>query len=454
MPKLSNRESLPLSYAQQRMWFWEQLQPGSSIYHIAQALQLQGDLNIPALQKSLNEIAARHEALRTNFIVQDGNPVQVIQEPRAVELLVFNLQDIPNSDRPNQIEQLLQQQTHRPFDFASDLMVRGCLLQLDKQEHILVLVMHHIASDGWSMNIVWQELADLYQAFVSGQPNPLVELPIQYADYAVWQRQWLEAQVQQTQLNYWQQQLAAAPPVLELPTDRPRPPVQTYQGAGQSFTLSPELSQALQKLSRQEGATLFMTLLAAFQTLLYRYSRQEDILVGCAIASRNHQEIEGLIGFFVNTLVMRTDMSGNPSFLQLLQRVRQVASSAYAHQDLPFEKLVEQLQIERSLSYHPLFQVMFILQNTPTQDLELPGLSVVAQEIDNDKAAFDLTLEMLETPTGIKGKIQYNTDLFDAATISRMIEHLQTLLAGIVAQPEQNIAKLPLLSVSEQHQLL
>ncbi|WP_218776813.1 non-ribosomal peptide synthetase, partial [Nostoc sp. T09] len=454
IPKLTNRDLLPLSFAQQRMWFWKQLQPGNSIYHIAQALQLQGDLNITTLQQSLDAIVARHETLRTNFMVQDGNPIQVIQPPRAVELLKFNLQEIPNSDRPDQIQQLLQQQIQRPFDFASDLMMRGCLLQLDKQEHILLLVIHHIASDGWSMNIVWQELADLYSAFVNGQPNPLVELPIQYADYAVWQRQWLEAEVEQIQLNYWQQQLAAAPPVLELPTDRPRPPVQTCQGAGQSFTLSQDLSQALQTLSRQEGATLFMTLLAAFQTLLYRYSRQEDILVGSAIASRNHQEIEGLIGFFVNTLVMRTDMSGNPSFRELLQQVRQVASSAYTHQDLPFEKLVEQLQIEHSLSYHPLFQVMFILQNTPSQDLHLPGLSVVPQEIDTDKAAFDLTLEMLETPTGIKGKIQYNTDLFDAATIARMIEHLQTLLAGIVAQPEQNIATLPLLTASEQHQLL
>ncbi|BAY09129.1 non-ribosomal peptide synthetase [Calothrix sp. NIES-2098] len=451
---LTNSDSLPLSFAQQRMWFWEQLQPGSSIYHLPEVRELKGDLNITALQQSLDAIVARHEALRTNYIVQDGNPVQAIQLPRAVELLRFNLQDIPESDRSTQIEQILQQQTQRPFDFASDLMLRGCLLQVNEQEHILLLVMHHIASDGWSMNILWQELADLYLAFVSGQPNPLVELPIQYADYAVWQRQWLEGEVLETQLNYWQQQLAGAPPVLELPTDRPRPPIQTYQGAGQSFTLSGELSQALQKLSRQEGVTLFMTLLAAFQTLLYRYSRQEDILVGSAIAGRNHPEIEGLIGFFVNTLVMRTDMSGNPSFRELLRRVRQVASSAYAHQDLPFEKLVEQLQIERSLSYHPLFQVMFILQNTPNQDLQLPGLSAVPLEIDSDKAAFDLILEMFETPTGIKGKIQYNTELFDAAAIARTIEHLQTLLAGIVAHPEQNIATLPLLTASEQHQLL
>ncbi|WP_218776814.1 amino acid adenylation domain-containing protein, partial [Nostoc sp. T09] len=343
--------------------------------------------------------------------------------------------------------------TQRPFNFASDLMLRGCLLQLDEQEHILLLVMHHIASDGWSMGILWQQLTQLYPAFANNQPNPLVELPIQYADYAAWQRQWLEAQVQQNQLNYWQQQLATAPPVLELPTDHPRPLVQTYIGKRQTFTISKELTQALQQLSQQQGVTMFMTLLAALQTLLYRYSQQEDILIGSAIAGRNHAEIEGLIGFFVNTLVLRTHLGGNPSFRQLLEQVRTVALDAYAHADLPFEKLVEHLQPERSLSYHPLFQVMFVLQNAFNQELELPGIKITSLPVHTGTAKFDLTFELSETTKGITGSVEYNTDLWEDESISRMLGHFQTLLAAIVAQPEQPICQLPLLTTAEQQQL-
>lgn len=454
IPKLVNRESIPLSFAQQRMWFWEQLQPGNSIYHVAEALHLQGDLNMEVLQQSLDAILAHHEALRTNFIIQDGNPVQVIQKPSPVELLVFNLKNYSQSQRHTQIENLLQQQTQRPFNFASDLMLRGCLLQIDQQEHILLLVMHHIASDGWSMGILWQQLAELYQAFISNQPNPLLELPIQYADYALWQRQWLRGEVLENQLHYWQQQLAGAAPVIELPTDRPRPPIQTYQGRKQAFALPQNLSQSLQKLSQQEGVTMFMTLLAALQTLLYRYSGQEDILVGSAIAGRNRAEVEGLIGFFVNTIVLRSHLAGNPTFRDLLAQVRTVALNAYAHSDLPFEKLVEELQPERSLSHHPLFQVMFVLQNAFSQGLQLPGVSLTPLEIDSCRAKFDLTLELQETANGIKGTVEYNTDLFDSATINRMLGHFQTLLAGIVADPEQPISKLPLLTPAEQDQLL
>ncbi|MBW4560439.1 MAG: amino acid adenylation domain-containing protein [Mojavia pulchra JT2-VF2] len=454
IPKLANRKSLPLSFAQQRMWFWEQLDSGQAIYHIAQALHLQGDLNVTVLQQSLDAIVAHHESLRTNFIVLDGNPVQVIQQPRPVELIVFNLQDCEPTQRHNQIEQLLQQQTQRPFNLKSDLMLRCCLLQIEPQEYILLLVMHHIASDGWSMGILWRQLADLYQAFVSNKPNPLIQLPIQYADYAVWQRQWLADEVLQNQLQYWQQQLAGAPPVLELPTDRPRPPVQTYQGHRQSLILPQNLSDSLQALSQQEGVTLFMTLLAALQTLLYRYSGQEDILIGSAIAGRNHQEIEGLIGFFVNTLVMRSHLGGNPTFRELLAKVRTMALNAYAHQDLPFEKLVEELQPQRSLSYHPLFQVMFVLQNALSQPLQLPGVTLTPLEVHSGRAKFDLTFELQETAAGIQGTVEYNTDLFDDAAIARMLRHFQTLLEGIVANPAQHICQLPLLTTAERHQLL
>nr|WP_017314620.1 non-ribosomal peptide synthetase [Mastigocladopsis repens] len=449
----TNRQSAPLSFAQARLWFLAQLGPDSAAYNVVDAMQLQGNLNISVLQQSLDAIAAHHEVLRTNFIVDDGNPVQVIRELQSVELKVIDLKDCLH-EHTTIVQRLLQQEAQRPFNLSSDLMLRACLLQISPQEHILQLVMHHIATDGWSTSILFEQLTTLYQAFLTGSLNPLPELPIQYADYAVWQRQWLEGEVIENQLKYWKQQLAGATPVLELPTDRPRPLVQTRQGAKQSFVLPKNLSSSLNVLSRQEGVTLFMTLLAAFQTLLYRYSGQQDILVGSPTAGRNREEIEGLIGFFVNTLVLRTDLSGNPSFRELLQRVRSQALSAYANQDLPFEKLVEELQPERSLSYHPLFQVMFVLQNVPRQTLELPGLSICDIEVDNFASQFDLTLSIEETEQGLRGLWEYSTDLFDACTIRRMSGHFQTLLEEVAANPQQHISELPLLTVTERQQLL
>ncbi|BAY46081.1 amino acid adenylation domain-containing protein [Scytonema sp. HK-05] len=461
--RVANRQSAPLSYVQQQLWLLAQLEPDSAAYNIVEAMQLQGDLNIDALQESLNAIVAHHEILRTTYIAEDGNPVQVIGAPRSVELKVINLINESLTEDSSTVQKLLQNEALRPFNLTSDLMLRACLIQRlapplplgqSPQENILLLVMHHIATDGWSMSILYEELTTLYQAFKDGLSNPLPELPIQYADFAVWQREWLSGEVLQKQLNYWKQQLTGATPVLELPTDRPRPPVQSYRGARQFFVLPQSLSQALHGLSRQEGVTLFMTLLAAFQTLLYRYSRQEDILVGSPIAGRNREEIEGLIGFFVNTLVLRTDMSGNPNFRELLQRVRSTAMSAYAHQDLPFEKLVEQLQPERSLSYHPLFQVMFVLQNVPNQTLELPGLSITSVDVDHLASQFDITLSIEETEQGLRGLWEYNTDLFDASSIERMSEHFQTLLEAIVSDPQQHVTQLPLLTPNERQQLL
>ncbi|QDL10988.1 hypothetical protein DP113_26435 [Brasilonema octagenarum UFV-E1] len=449
-----NQEPAPLSFAQQRLWFLEQLEPGKSAYHITKALQLQGDLNVAVLQQTLDAIVAHHEALRTNFIASDGNPVQVICQPRSVELVVIDLKDCPETERTTVVERLVQDEAQRPFNLTSDLMLRGSLLQLSPQENILLLVMHHIASDGWSMSILFEQLTTLYEAFLNAKPNPLPQLPIQYADFAVWQRQWLSGEVLEKQLNYWKQQLASATPVLELPTDKPRPPIQTYRGAKQSFVLPQSLGVQLHALSRQEGVTLFMTLLAAFQIQLYRYSRQEDIVVGSPIAGRNLAEIEDLIGFFANTLVLRTDLSGKPSFQELLQRVREIALSAYAHQDLPFEKLVEELQPERSLSYHPIFQVMFVFLNTPKQTLELPELSISSIEVDNFASQFDLTLSMKETEQGLQGLWEYSTDLFEDATITRMSGHFQTLLEAIVANPNGFISEFPLLTAPEQRLLL
>jgi amino acid adenylation domain-containing protein len=452
--RLANRQSAPLSFAQQRLWFLGQLEPNSAAYNLTEAIAIVGDLNVEVLQESLDAIVAHHEVLRTNFIASDGDPVQVISEFRSVELKMIDLKDYPPSERSTQVERLLQEEAQCPFNLTSDLMLRACLVVRSPQEHILLLVMHHIATDGWSKGILFEQLTTLYQAFNGGLPNPLPPLPIQYADYAVWQRQRLSGEVLEQQLNYWKQQLVGATPVLELPTDRPRPPVQSYRGAKQSFILPKSLSKALQTLSRQEGVTLFMTLLAAFQTLLYRYSGQEDILVGSPIAGRNREEIEGLIGFFVNTLVLRTDVSGNPSFRELLQKVRSLAMSAYANQELPFEKLVEQLQPERSLSYNPLFQVMFVLQNTPKQTLELPGLSLTRFEVNNFTSTFDLTLSVVETEQGLQGLWEYSTDLFDAARIERMSEHFQILLEAIVTDPQQQVTQLPLLSADERQQLL
>ena len=314
--------------------------------------------------------------------------------------------------------------------------------------------MHHIVSDGWSMGVFIRELAALYQAFSAGQPSPLEELAVQYADYAVWQREWLSGEVLEEQLDYWQRELGDAPPVLQLPTDRPRPAVQSPRGSRHLFELSAELTESLHELSRRQGATLFMTLLGAFQTLLSRYSGQEQVCVGTPIAGRNRSELEGLIGFFVNTLVLRGDLSGNPRFEEFLGRVRETTLGAYAHQDLPFEQLVDHLQPERDLSRTPLFQVMFAFQNAPMQDVEVADLSFSALEAERGTANFDLTLSMNETEGGLRGSIEYSTDLFDGSTIERMLGHFQRLLESIVADPTQTVGELSLLSAEERHQLL
>ncbi|ACC81529.1 hybrid non-ribosomal peptide synthetase/type I polyketide synthase [Nostoc punctiforme] len=446
---------LSLSFAQQRLWFLNQLEPNSALYNIAGTARLQGELNVIALEQSLGEIIRRHESLRTNFITQeDGQAVQIIRPDAAFTMPVVDLRQLSASEQEIEIQRLATVEAQQAFDLANQLLIRATLLVLSKTEHILLFCMHHIVSDGWSMGVFVQETAAIYGAFSQGQPTPLPELAIQYVDFAVWQRQLLQGEIKESQLAYWQQHLAGATALLELPTDRPRPAVQTFRGANQSFVLSFELTGSLILLSRQEGVTLFMMLLAAYDTLLYRYTGQTDILVGSAIANRNHNEIEGLIGFFVNTLVFRTDVAGNPSFRELLNRVREVALGAYSHQDLPFELLVETLQPERNLSYTPLFQVAFVLQNAPMSEIELPGLTLSSMTPDNKTAKFDLTLTLENTATGLMGVWEYNTDLFEASTIERMTGHFQTLLESVVIQPEQRIGELPLLTAKEQYQLL
>jgi amino acid adenylation domain-containing protein len=453
IPRRTTREPIPLSFGQQRLWFLNQLEPESPFYNEAKAIRLIGALDVEALRKALDKIVARHEVLRTNFVPVDGNPVQIVADSWILDLPVIDLKRCSDAARDVEVQRLLQATIERPFDLFQDLKLRALLIAVADGEHIFVTVRHHVASDGWSSGIFWRELAAFYEAFSKGTPNPLPDLPIQYADYAVWQRQRLQGEILKSQLGYWKEQLSAIP-VLRLPTDRPRPAIQSYEGAKETLVFSETLSDQLKALSRSTGVTLFMTLLAAFQTLLYRYTGQEDIAVGSPIAGRTRSETEGLIGFFVNTLVLRTDLSGDPSFRELLARVRAIAIGAYERQDVPFEKLVEELNPERNLGQTPLFQVMFALQSVPVETLEIPSLTVSSVEIDRHTTKFDLFLAVSEEPRGLEVRAEYSTDLFDAATIERMLSHFRTLLDGIVANPEQRISELPILTEAEKHQLL
>ncbi|HEY5705995.1 MAG TPA: amino acid adenylation domain-containing protein [Terrimicrobiaceae bacterium] len=445
-------ERVPLSFAQQRLWFSDQYEPNSSIGNMPSALGLKGPLNLGALEQSFNEIIRRHESLRTTFSSLEGKAVQVIAPSLRISLDVVDLRD--HAQGEEEAMRLAQEEARRPFDLARGPLFRSKLLRLGEDDHVLLLTMHHIVSDGWSMGIFSRELSVLYRALVTGESSALPELPIQYADFAVWQREWLKGEVLERQLSYWKKQLAGAPVRLELPTDRPRPAVQSFHGARQTMALPQALTNGLKALSRQEGVTLFMTLLAAFQTLLHRHSGENDIVVGSPIAGREHTQIEGLIGFFVNTLALRTDFSGDPSFRELLARVRTVALDAYSHQDLPFEKLVEALHPHRNSSHSPLFQVFFALQNDPLTKLTLAGLTVDRRRVDRETATFDLSLVMTERTGCLNASIEYNTDLFDGTTITRMIGHFQALLEGIASNPNGRLSELPLLTQAEKQQLL
>jgi amino acid adenylation domain-containing protein len=450
---------LPLSFAQQRLWFLEQLEPGLPTYHIPLAMRLEGTLDASALEHSIQELVRRHESLRTTFRPTGTEAVQVIHSNASLSLPLVDLSTLPQSQQEGEVRRLAEEEAQRAFDLIHGPLLRVKLLKLGETQHVLVLTMHHIVSDGWSMGVLIKEVAALYQAFALGQPSPLPELSLQYADYAAWQRNWLRGEALETQLAYWRQQLAQAPQVLELPTDRPRPPVQSHRGANLPVRLPPELSRAITTLGQREGATPFMVLLAAFQAVLSRYSGQRDISVGSPIAGRTHADTEGLIGFFVNTLVLRTRLEGNPSFRELLGRVRQVALGAYAHQDLPFEKLVEELKPQRSLSYSPLFQVMLVLQNTPVSVMagsegSRPSLEMHPLEVEGQTAKFDLTLSLSETPEGLIGSLQYNTDLFESATAARLLGHLQVLLEAATTNPELSLSALPLLPEAERQQML
>jgi amino acid adenylation domain-containing protein/non-ribosomal peptide synthase protein (TIGR01720 family) len=451
--KLAEPRRQPASFAQERLWFLHQLAPQSPMYNIPAALCLRGALDVAALEQTLTEIVRRHEALRTTFAVAAGQPLQVITPPRPVPLPVTDLCHLPEGRRQAEARRRANAEAQCPFDLEQGPLLRTSLLRLGEQEHILLLTLHHSVADGWSLGVLVRELGALYPACRAGRPSPLPPPPLQYPDYAVWQRQWLQGAVLQEQLAYWRARLRGLA-VLELPTDRPRPASLSFRGAAQSFDLPSELLAALQALCRREKATLFMTLLAAFQALLGRHAGQDDVSVGTPVANRNRAELEGLIGFFVNTLVLRADLSGNPSFRALLARVREAALGAYAHQDLPFERLVADLQPQRDPSRNPLFQVMFALQNAPLTRLQLPGLTVSRLDTEEASSTFDLSVSLRETGEALAGWCEYSTDLFDEATIRRLLGHYRRLLEAIVANPDRRLGELPLLTEAERHQIL
>ncbi len=448
--RVSRSQEIPLSWTQQRLWFLDRLEGGSSAaYNLSTALEIKGPLNVKALEKTLAEMIRRHETLRTTFQLVNGTAVQAIETQVSLALPIRDLQELSAEEKNVEVRRLAIAEISRPFDLAKGPVIRNILLRLGKTSHVLLSTIHHIVFDGWSTVIFIKELSSLYQAFVKGLPSPLPELQIQYADFAVWQREWLKEDILKPQIEYWKEKLASAPQLLALPTDRPRPQIDSMGGDSETFKLNSQIMAKLKNLTKQSGSTLYMILLAAFATLLYRYSSQTDITIGSPIGNRYPQETEPLIGLFINTLVLRTEMSENPSFLELLKRVRQVTLEAYENQHVPFEKLVEELKIERNLSRNPLFQVWYTLQDTTVEGLELTGLEVRPLEFENPTAIFDLELILEYIPSGLKGQLRYKTDLFDRATIAQMVRHFQTLLESIVAAPEQQLNNLRLLTDEE-----
>ncbi|HZT60185.1 MAG TPA: condensation domain-containing protein, partial [Pyrinomonadaceae bacterium] len=445
----------PLSFAQQRLWFIHQLEADNTAYNMPAAARLTGDLDVEALERSLGEIVRRHEVLRTVFVMEEDEPAQVILPASPVLLPLVDLSKLEAAEREAEVTRRATAEARKPFDLSRGPLIRFTLLRLGEEEHVLLLTMHHIVFDGWSIGVLISELTALYRAYSGGQESQLAELPVQYADFAAWQRGWLRGEELERQLAYWRRKLARVPEALNLPTDMPRPRVLGSAGASQPLRLAPPLVASLKALGHQEGATLFMVLLAGLQVLLSRYTGQRDVSVGAAVSNRNRAEVEGLIGFFVNMLVMRGDLSGEPTFREFLARVREVALEAYAHQDVPFELLVESLQVGRNLNRAPLFQVAFVLQNVPTAELELAGLRLSREDVDAGRAQFDLSISLAEAEDGgVVGSINYNTELFYAETVRRMGEHFGALLEVAAARPAARISELTFLSEAEREDLL
>ncbi|WP_163996203.1 condensation domain-containing protein, partial [Pyxidicoccus caerfyrddinensis] len=443
----------PLSFAQQRMWFLAQLDPQGYAYNAPFFARLKGPLDVPALERALAGVVQRHEALRTTFTEVEGQPVQRISPEVAVPLPVESLEGLPQEAREREVVRRAEEDARLPFDLEAGPLLRARLLRVEAEEHVLLLTLHHVACDGWSLSVLERELRELYAAFHSGTEAASRALPVQYVDYTLWQREWLKGDVLEAQLAWWKEKLGGVSPMLELPLDRPRPPVQSIQGAVLHVPMPAELMRAALERSRQESVTPFMLLLAGFQALLSRYSGQRDVVVGTPISGRNRGELEGLIGFFANTLALRVDVEEGESFRSLLGRVRQTCLGAYAHQDVPFETLVDALQPVRDLSRSPLFQAMFVLQSAPPL-VRLDGL--VTEEVDFEPGVskFDLTLFLRETADGWVCVWEYSTALFDEATVRRLAEHYVRLLDAAVSRPETRVADLPLLGAEERRQLV
>ena len=432
----------PLSFGQQRLWLQDRLAPGSAAYNTATALRLQGPLDPPLLRRCFAEIARRHEILRTTFAESDGVPLQVVGPPAPVELPVVDLSGLPETARGGELQRLANTELLRPFDLVRGPLSRVLLARLAAAEHALLITMHHIISDAWSMGVLTRELAAIHGAFRVGRPSPLPELLLQYADFARWQQRWLAGPALAEQIAYWRRRLDGAPEVLEVPTDRPRPAVRRFRGGMRTARLSAELAAALRALCRERGATLFMALLAVFEALLQERTGKTDLVVGADVAARTLPEAEALIGFFVNQLVLRVDAGGDPTFAELLERVREAALGAFAHQDVPFGRLVEELAPRRTLSRNPLFQIMFGLYNVPEADLDLGGVAVSPLEIEGGAAVFDLSLYAAESGEELLLMLRYDADLYEAATADRLLADFEILARRAVAAPAERLSDL------------
>ena len=434
--------ALPLSFAQHRLWFLDQLEPGLHFYNLPFAVRMRGEFDVAAMEHAFSELVRRHESLRTSFVAPEGEPIQIIAPPTNLCLPFIDLSLLAPDRREEESARLAQSEALQPFDLASGPLFRARLLKLAEAEHVMLFSMHHIIADGWSMQVIFREVALLYEAYSNGRPSPLPHLPIQYADFAYWQRHWLRGPVLEEQLSFWERQMANAPALLSLPTDKPRPALRSFAGSYQSFVLPADLSAQLKALSQHEGVTLFMLILAAFKVLLCCYSGQKDIVVGTPIAGRTQLETESLIGFFVNMLILRTDFSAATTFREVVRKVRAVSLGAYAHQDVPYEKIVEQLHPERVSGHNSLFQVTFSLQSASRESIELKNLSLSQIGADTGTAQFDLILNMADTKAGLRGILVYSTELFFADTIVRMLRHFEKLLRVIVERPTVKLEEL------------
>ncbi|HUS13353.1 MAG TPA: condensation domain-containing protein, partial [Pyrinomonadaceae bacterium] len=454
---LLDRGEAPASFSQERLWFLHQVESDRAAYNVPRAIRLKGPLDVAALRRALEEIVQRHDVLRTHFANVDGQLRQLVTL-QDIPLTVIDLGHLTSAEQEPQTKALVAAEARQPFDLARGPVMRTTLLRLGEHDHVLLLTSHHIVSDGWSAEILFRELSALYDAFADGKPSPLTPLPIQYADFAAWQRKWLQGTVLEEQLDYWKKQLSGVTGMLALPTDHPRPAVQTFRGANKSLVLPRPLSDQVAEISRQHGVTSFMTQLAAFSVLLHRYTGQDDVAVGSPIAGRNRQEFEGLIGFFLNTLVLRVDLTGNPRFSDLLKRVREVALEAYAHQELPFEKLVEELAPERTLSSSPLFQVMFSSHRAARKYFSLRGLELEHLPTASNTSKFDLSLFVWEEADDKSGgsvcTVEYNTDLFDESTIERLLQHYHRILETVVDNPDRRLSEISLFTSDQRNEIL